>query len=106
MIKKEHKLDTIAWLIITVVCMSALAVYMVSDNLNLKRENYRLQNNAKTYEQQIDSLETVKDSLSVQMETILDYYEESTKLREDEISFLGHTLDQHGIKPDYSKFGR
>jgi len=106
MIKKEHKLDTIAWLIITVVCVSVIAAYMVSDNLSLKQKNYELQNNIKVQECRVDSLEAVSDSLRVEMETILDYFEESTKLREDEISFLGHTLDEHGIKPDYSKIAR
>lgn len=106
MIKEEHRIDTIAWLIITVVCVSLITVYMVSDNLSLKKENYELQNDVKIQEFRVDSLEAVSDSLRVEMETILDYCEESTKLREDEISFLGHTLDDHGIKPDYSKFAR
>jgi len=63
MIKEEHKLDTIAWLIISVICVSVLAVYMVNDNLSLKRENYDLQNNLKKCEQKIDSLEALCDTL-------------------------------------------
>lgn len=106
MIKKEHKIDTIAWLIVTVVCVSVIAIYVVSDNLDLKRKNYELQNDIKTQEYRVDSLETIGDSLRVEMEIILDFAEESSKLREDEISFLGHTLDKHGIHPDYSKFNR
>ena len=106
MINKEHRLDTIAWLIITVVCMSALAVYMVSDNLNLKREKYRLEINIKKCEQQIDSLETIEDSLRNEIETVVEYCEESFRLHEDEISFLGHELDRHNIQPDYSNLGR
>ena len=106
MIKEEHKIDTIAWLIVTVVCVSVIAICMVSDNLDLKRKNYELQNDIKTQEYRVDSLETIEDSLRLEMETILDYFEESTNLREDEISFLGHALDEHNIHPDYSEFNR
>ncbi len=104
MIKEEHKLDTIAWLIISVICVSVLAVYMVNDNLNLKRENCDLQNNLKRFEQRVDSLEAVCDTLRQQNKMIEDYCLESIKNYENEISFLGHTMDEHNIRPDYSKF--
>ncbi len=104
MIKEEHKLDTIAWLIISVICVSVLAVYMVNDNLSLKRENYDLQNNLKKCEQKIDSLEAVCDTLRHQNEMIEDYCLETMKNYENEISFLGHSLDEHNIRPDYSNF--
>jgi len=106
MIKKEHRVDTIAWLIIAVICTSVIASVVVYENVNLKQKNYELQNNIKTQEHRVDSLEAIGDSLRVEMEIILDFAEESSKLREDEISFLGHTLDKHGIHPDYSEFGR
>jgi hypothetical protein len=106
MIKEEHKLDTIAWLIITVICASALAIYMVSDNLSLKRENYGLLNNIKKCEQRVDSLEAACDTLRHQNEMIEDYCLETIKNYENEISFLGHSLDKHNIRPDYSNLGR
>jgi hypothetical protein len=106
MIKKEHRVDTIAWLIIAVICTSVIASVMVYENIGLKQKNYELQNRIKTQEYRIDSLETINDSLSFEMEIILDFAEESSNLREDEISFLGHTLDKYGIHPDYSEFGR
>lgn len=106
MIKKEHKIDTIAWLFIAVICTSVIASVVVYENVNLKQKNYELQNNIKTQEYRVDSLEAIGDSLRVEMEIILDFAEESSKLREDEISFLGHTLDKHGIHPDYSEFNR
>lgn len=106
MIKEEHRVDTITWLIIAVICTSVIASLMVHENVSLKQKNYELQNKIKTQECRVDSLETIGDSLRLEMETILGYYEESTKLREDEISFLGHTLDKHGIHPDYSEFNR
>jgi cell division protein FtsL len=106
MLTKEQKFDTIAWLIITVICTSIVTLVMVYENIGLKQKNYELQNKIKTQEYRIDSLEAIGDSLRVEMEIILDFAEESSKLREDEISFLGHTLDKHGIHPDYSEFGR
>jgi len=106
MLTKEQRFDTIAWLIITVICTSIVTLVMVYENIGLKQKNYELQNKIKTQEYRIDSLEAIGDSLRVEMEIILDFAEESSNLREDEISFLGHTLDKHGIHPDYSEFDR
>jgi cell division protein FtsL len=106
MLTKEQRFDTIAWLIITVICTSIVTLVMVYENIGLKQKNYELQNKIKTQEYRIDSLEAIGDSLRVEMEIILDFAEESSNLREDEISFLGYTLDKHGIHPDYSEFDR
>jgi FtsZ-binding cell division protein ZapB len=106
MIKKEHRLDTIAWLIITVICVGTIAGYMLYGNIVLKSENNALKNNVNKLEQQVDSLEAVCDTLKTQNEVIEDYCFEVMSNYEDEISFLGHSLDKHNIHPDYSNLGR
>jgi uncharacterized membrane protein YvbJ len=106
MIKEKHRIDTIAWLIITVVCVSLITIFFISENIGLKEKNHLLITIEKNDQHIIDSLKNSNDSLRNEMEIIVDYCEESYKLYEDEISFLGHTLDKHGIHPDYTKFGK
>jgi uncharacterized membrane protein YciS (DUF1049 family) len=106
MIKKEHRLDTIAWLIITVICVGTIAGYVLYGSIILKNENHTLKNNVNRLEQQIDSLEAVCDTLKTQNKVIEDYCFEVMSNYEDEISFLGHSLDKHNIHPDYSKFNK
>ena len=57
-------------------------------------------------EYKVDSLNNVQDSLRLEIESLIDYYDESSKLYEDEISYLGHELDKRNIHPDYSNFGK
>jgi hypothetical protein len=104
MIKKEHRIDTIAWLIIAVICTSVIASVMVYENIGLKQENYSLTLKDKEYQHTIDSLKTVNDTLKSDLETSEFHIMRLQESYEDEISFLGHTLDQHNIQPDYSKF--
>jgi len=99
MIKEEHRLDTIAWLIITVIATSLITIFFISENIELKEKNHLLITIEKSNQNTIDSLKN-------EVEVLVDYCEESHKLYEDEISFLGHTLDEHGIHPDYTKFGK
>ena len=73
-------------------------------NTNLLRA--ALKNNVNKLEQQVDSLEVVCDTLKTQNKVIEDYCFEVMSNYEDEISFLGHSLDKHNIHPDYSKFNK
>lgn len=104
MIKKEHRIDTIAWLIIAVICTSVVASVMVYENIGLKQENHSLVTKEKWYQQTIDSLKTVNDTLKSELLTSEFHIMRLQESYEDEISFLGHTLDQHNIHPDYTKF--
>jgi hypothetical protein len=106
MIKEEHRIDTITWLFISVISISLIAVFFISENMELREKNSLLITVEKSNQNTIDSLKNSNDSLRNEMEIIVDYCEESYKLYEDEISFLGHTLDKHGIHPDYTKFGK
>jgi hypothetical protein len=100
MIKEEHRIDTITWLFISVISISLIAVFFISENMELREKNSLLVIEDKNNKHTIDSLKTTNDTLV----NIIGLCEESMKLKEDEISFLGHTLDAHNIHPDYSKF--
>lgn len=104
MIEKKHRIDTIAWLIIAVICTSVVASVMVYENIGLKRGHEIWATKEKDYKKTIDSLITVNDTLKSELETHEFHIMRLQESYEDEISFLGHTLDQHNIRPDYSTF--
>lgn len=104
MIKEEHKIDTVAWLFIAVICTSVIASLMVYENVSLKQKIAMPLIKEKEYQHTIDSLRMLNDTLKAKLESSEFYMMKLQESYEDEISFLGHALDEHNIHPDYSKF--
>lgn len=73
MVKEEHRVGAIAWLIIIVTCISLITLFFISENMILKEENHLLITKEKNNRHAIDSLKTANDSLV----NIIDFYKES-----------------------------